>query len=117
MNKSPLTQVNERFESKQSLVDELTKMLSEPEDETRDEWKSRLLKTPNAKLLRLHRQATDIEQRFGDREALLDSLCSLKFAGRAVEDAWRTKASGWSNGRLLDLHGSLAGKTTPTVST
>lgn len=112
MKKNPLTTVRDRFETKEALVDELigTGLLRRVEDESDAELKSRLLKSPNTKLLRLHGQTGEVSSRFGDRAGLLDALCKLKFQGRKVEDAWREKASGWSNGRLLDLHGSLAKK-------
>ncbi len=108
MKKPPLAEVNERFQSKEALVDELVKTLEAPGDESRDEWKARLVVAPNSKLLRLYDNATEVNERFGDREQLLDAVCKLKFAGRQVEDAWRTKAASWSDGRLLDLHRSLA---------
>ena len=118
MKKNPLNLVRERFESKEALVDELigTGLLQKAEDESADELKSRLLKSPNAKLLRLHSQLGEVSSRFGGRDGLLDALCKLKFEGRKIEDAWRNKASGWSNGRLLDLHVSLAKKSPKSSS-
>ena len=107
MKKPPLAEVKERFESKEALVDVLVKTLELPEDESRDEWKARLLVAPNSKLLRLHDNATEVSNRFGDREALLDAICELKFAGSRVEDTWQAKVTTWSDGQLLDLHRSL----------
>lgn len=107
MKKPPLAEVKERFESKGALLDSLLALLEQPEDETRDEWKARLLVAPNSKLLRLHRNATAVRERFGSRDALLGAVCALKFAGGKVEVAWRDKAARWSDGRLLDLHGRL----------
>jgi hypothetical protein len=110
MKKNPLTTVRDRYDSTEALVDELigTGLVQSAEDESNDELKSRLLKSPNSKLLRLHGQLSEVNSRFGGRDGLLDALCKAKFQGRKVEDAWREKASGWSNGRLLDLHGSLS---------
>jgi len=107
MKSSPLQTVRERFETKEALAEELAGALERREDESKEELKSRLLKTPNRKLLKLHAQTTDIDTRFGGRDALLDAVCSLKFGERKVEEAWRSKASNWSNGRLLDLHSGL----------
>ena len=104
MKKTPKDEVKDRFETKEALVDELMGLLESDEDEPRDEWKARLLKAPSSKLLRLHRRGTEVQERFGGRGELLDALCALKFAGRQVEEGWRAKAAGWSDGRLLDLH-------------
>lgn len=110
MKKAPLSEVRERFESKEALVDAIlaSGMLAEADEAGQDELKSRLLKVPSSKLLRLQGQVAAVRDRFGGRDALIDALCGLKFAGRKVEDGWRAKAAGWSSGKLLDLHTSLA---------
>jgi len=103
----PLVTVKERFGTKEALVNELAGMVKLPDDEAQDDWKARLRTASNSKLLRLHARATEVTERFGGREALLDAVCKLKFGTGKVEDAWREKASGWSDGRLLDVHRGL----------
>jgi hypothetical protein len=119
MNNTPQAVVRERFESKEALVDHLigTGLVQTGEDESNDELKSRLIKTPNKKLLRLHGQIGDVTNRFGGRDGLIDALCKLKFQGRKLEDGWRTKLSGWSNGKLLDLHISLSKRSSKASAT
>ena len=110
MKSTPQAAVRERFESKEALVDAIVAadLLRPSDDETGDELKARLIKAPNSKLLRLHRQQAAVQSGFGGRDALVDALCKLKFEGRKVEEAWRDRVAGWSNGKLLDLHGSLS---------
>ena len=118
MKSTPQAAVRERFESKEALVDAIlaADMLRPSDDESGEELKARLIKAPNSKLLRLHGQQTKVQTDFGGRDALVDALCKLKFEGRKVEEAWRDRVAGWSNGKLLDLHGSLSKRAKRTAN-
>jgi hypothetical protein len=106
MKKSPLSQVQQRFQSKTKLVEEVQKLATE------DLWLDRLSDTKglarvsNAKLLRLHGILTDAKTRFGSRAKLIDAILDLT---KRVRDAgYRTRLETHPLPRLLDLHGTLS---------
>jgi hypothetical protein len=110
MKKSPLSQVQQRFQSKEKLVEEVQKLATE------DLWLDRLSETKglarvsNAKLLRLHGILTDAKTRFGSRAKLIDAILDLT---KRVRDAgYRTRLETHPLPRLLDLHGTLSRKQT-----
>ena len=73
MKKTPVSQVKERFESKEKLVAAVQKLA------TADLWLDKvspakgLARVSNAKLVRLHDSLTDAKKRFGSRDKLVVS--------------------------------------------
>lgn len=104
MNKTPLSQVKEKFGSKEQLVAAIEKLA------TADLWLDRvnenrgLARVSNAKLLRLHAALEDAQQRFGSRAKLIDAV--LEAEKRAKDEGYRTRLEGYPLPRLLDLHAS-----------
>ena len=58
--KSPLGEVKGNFQAKEKLVEKLLASAKKREGESKDEFKKRLLKVSNSKLLKLNK-------RFGDK--------------------------------------------------
>lgn len=108
MKKSPLSQVQQRFQSKEKLVEEVQKLATD------DLWVNRvneakgLGRVSNAKLLRLHGLLTDAKTRFGSRAKLIDSI--LELTKRVRDAGYRARLEKHPLPRLLDLHGSLSRK-------
>lgn len=99
--KAPLQQVNEEHGGKEKLVDKLMGML-ERGDESKDEFRKRLLAAPNSKLLKLHKVKTDLKEGFGDKQKLVDAILGLM--NRAKDADYREKLLSYSDAKLLDLH-------------
>ncbi len=97
-HKSPLAVVNETFGGKDKLVDKLSALLEA--DESKEELKKRLLGVANTKLLRLHRIASAVKEKFGSRDKLLASTVSA--LGRAKDKDYVGKLETYSTARLLD---------------
>ena len=100
-SKSPLSQVKDVHGGKEKLVDSLVSLLDRGE-ESKDEFRARLLSAANSKLLRLHRSASELKQRFGDKEKLVDSLLALKKRGK--DQDYREKLLQRTTTQLLSLH-------------
>lgn len=100
--KSPLAQVKDEFGGKDKLVDKIVGLL-DAEDEPKDDLRRRLLGAANAKLIRLHRIATEIKQ-IGGKEKL--AAAAAGELGRSKDKDYVAKLETYSSGRLLDLLGS-----------
>ncbi|HEY4107176.1 MAG TPA: hypothetical protein VGM44_24925 [Polyangiaceae bacterium] len=104
MKKTPVSQVKERFESKEKLVAAVQKLA------TQDLWLDRvssvkgLGRVSNAKLVRLHDVLTDAKKRFGNRDKLIGSIVELK--KRAKDKGYASKLAEFTLPQLLDLHAS-----------
>jgi hypothetical protein len=68
------------------------------------EFRERLLRVSNGKLLRLWSREQDLKARFGSRETLIDKLVESRL-GRTDAD-YRQKLAGLSTGRLLSMETS-----------
>lgn len=108
MKKSPLSQVQQRFESKEKLVAEVQKLATDDLWLARVNEKKGLGRVSNAKLLRLHGLLTDAKTRFGSRAKLIDSI--LELTKRVRDAGYRTRLESHPLPRLLDLHGALSKK-------
>ena len=106
MNKSPLKQVQERFESKEKLVAAVTKLA------TPELWLDRvnqgrgLASVPNAKLLRLHEALQAANEKFGSRSRLIDAILTLQ--KRAKDQGYKQRLESQPLPRLLDIHAASA---------
>ena len=102
MKKTPVSQVKERFESKEKLVAAVQKLA------TADLWLDRvssakgLERVSNAKLVRLHDTLTDAKNRFGSRDKLISSIVELN--KRVKDKGFAEKLAAYPLPQLLDLH-------------
>jgi len=102
MKKTPVSQVKERFESKEKLVAAVQKLA------TADLWSDRvnsakgLGRVSNAKLVRLHDTLTDAKKRFGSRDKLVSSIVELN--KRVKDKGFASKLEAYPLPQLLDLH-------------
>ena len=106
VKKTPVQLVTERFQSKEKLVEAVTKLA------TAELWLDRtnadkgLARASNAKLLRLHATLEDAKKRFGSRDKLIAALLELE---KRVKDAgYKTRLGEFSLPRLIDLHDAAA---------
>jgi hypothetical protein len=104
MKKTPVSQVKERFESKDKLVAAVQKLA------TSDLWLDKvssgkgLGRVSNAKLVRLHDVLTDAKKRFGSRDKLIASIVEIN--KRNKDKGFATKLAAYPLPQLLDLHAS-----------
>lgn len=97
---SPLHTVKKDFGSKDALVDKLMPLLDRNADESDEDFKDRLLRVSNRKLLRLWAREQDLRSRFGSREALVDQIVALG----GGDAARRPKLLAKGTGQLLSIH-------------
>ncbi len=102
----PLARVKEQFGDKAKLVASLEKLTTE------DLWVSRTNKdkglehVSNAKLLRLHAVFTEVKEKFGTRDKLIDAI--LEVQKRTKDAGWRQTLASWPVPRLYDAYKSAA---------
>lgn len=101
--KSPLQTVNDLHGGKEKLVDKLMGLLNRGE-ESKDEFRARLLAAKNSKLLRLFDTMTGIKEQFGNEEGLVDAI--LELMKRTKDSDYKEKLQALSPTRLFDLHRS-----------
>jgi hypothetical protein len=102
----PLARVKEQFGDKAKLVASLEKLTTE------DLWVSRTNKNKglehvsNAKLLRLHAVFSEVKEKFGTRDKLIDAILELE--KRTKDSGWRERLASWPVPRLYDAYKSAA---------
>jgi len=101
--KTPKQLVESKFGTRKDLVAKIVPLIGADDDEKR-----RLLGTTNAKLLRIHEVAEQVQKQFGGKAKLIDAIAKLQFAGKAPNDGWREKMDGLTVKRLFDKHRGLA---------
>jgi hypothetical protein len=101
MKKSPLQQVKDRFGTKEALVKEVRALVDKGDLFVKkfNEAKG-LERVSNLKLLRLHRMATEVQEKFGTREKLVTAI--LEFEGRLKDQDYRKRFEDYTLGRLWD---------------
>jgi hypothetical protein len=105
MKKSPLAEVKERFGSKENLVKELKELFDKGnffEDMLNPD--KGLAHVSNVKLLKLHKVAAEVKDRFTTRANLVDDL--LKTLKREKDEGLKERFSKWSLPRLWDYYTS-----------
>ena len=102
MNKTPLSQVKERFGSKDKLVEAVEDLATDKLWIDRYSEVKGLQSVSNAKLLRLHDLLTEAKERFGSRAKLIDAIVELE--KRSKDEGLRTRLGRYPVPRLLDLH-------------
>ena len=98
--KSPLAIVNETFGAKDKLVDKLVGLL-ERGDESKDDLRKRLSSAANTKLLHLHKVATEVKDKHGSHDALVEHVA--KALGRSKDKPFVERLAATSDARLADL--------------
>ncbi|MSP73755.1 MAG: hypothetical protein EXR76_16610 [Myxococcales bacterium] len=107
---TPLQTVKNQFGSKEALVEKLVPLLARADGESDKAFVERLLRVPNAKLIRLLARESKVRDKFGGKSALVDTLAGLRAAGGKIDGDWKKRATEFSTGKLLSLHGPLAKK-------
>lgn len=109
MKKTPLQEVKERFGSKEDLVKELKKIFDKGDlFENRLNLDKGISTISNTKLLKLHKVAEEVKERFSTRANLVEDL--LKILGRVKDEGLKSKFEKWSLPRLWDHYQSVAKK-------
>jgi len=98
--KSPLAIVNENFGAKDKLVDKLVGLLDRG-DESKDDLRKRLSTAANTKLLHLHKVATEVKEKWGSHDALVQDVA--KALGRTKDKPFVERLAAYSDARLMDL--------------
>jgi hypothetical protein len=96
--KSPLEEVNDTFGGKDKLVDKLVGLLES--DESKEDLRKRLLAVANKKLIRLHRVASIVKEKYGSREKLLEQLVASN--GRTKDKDYAARFESYTTPRLVD---------------
>jgi len=102
--KTPLQLVNERYGSKDKLIDAVVALVERDEGETEDDHKKRLKHVSNAKLLHLVGVAEQVKA-LGGREGMVDKILAIK--GQPKDHEYRDALKRMPLGRLVDLAQSL----------
>lgn len=111
--KSPISAVKETFGEKAKLVAELEKFTS-----NEDLWVSRLnakkglAHVSNAKLLRLHKTFTTVQEKFGTRAKLIDAIAEIE--KRTKDEGYKSRLGGYPVPRLWDLYQSASKRASAT---
>jgi len=106
MKKTPLSVMKERFESKEKLVEAVSKLA------TKDLWLDRvndakgLARVSNAKLLRLHDALSAVKKDFGSRAKLIEAILVLEH--RTKDAGYKTRLEAHPLPRLLDEHAAAS---------
>jgi hypothetical protein len=105
-SKTPLTLVTEKFGDKAKLVDAVEKLTGEALWVPRTNKSKGLAHVSNAKLLRLHATFTEVKDKFGTREKLIDAILELQ--KRSKDTGLRQKLLAWPVPRLFDAYKAAA---------
>ncbi len=108
VQETPLQTVKRLYGNKDKLVDQLTKTLRDAEEDA-GEFKQRLLKNSNQKLLRLADVSKRMSEKFGDKDKLVSSVAQAW--GKAKDSDFIEKLASFSPARLLDM--AASGPPTP----
>jgi hypothetical protein len=103
--KNPLSLVKEKFGDKKKLVEALEKLTGEALWVARTNASKGLAHVSNAKLLRLHATFTEVKDKFGTRDKLIEAI--LEIEKRVKDDGYRQHLSAWPVPRLYDTYRSL----------
>jgi hypothetical protein len=100
--KSPLAIVKETFGDKAKLVSAVETLTSEELWVARTNKNKGLAHVSNAKLLRLHATLSQVKEKFGSREKLIDAI--LELLKRPKDAGLRQKFAAWPVPRLYDTY-------------
>ena len=108
VQETPLQAVKRLYGSKDKLIDSLAKTLRDAEDEA-GEFKQRLLKISNAKLLRLADVSKTVSEKYGSKDKLAAAVAGAY--GKAKDSDYVTKLASYTPARLLDMMRSAEKRT------
>jgi|SRR5580658_1261366 hypothetical protein len=100
--KAPHAAVQEKFGDKAKLVAALEKLTGADLWVSRTNKEKGLAYVSNSKLLRLHATFTEVQEKFGTREKLIDAILQLENRGK--DTGLRQKLSEWPVPRLFDAY-------------
>lgn len=101
--KSPLAQMKDKFQDKETLVERVVSVLPSGGDDV-EALKKKLLAASNKKLLRLFEIGSEIKTKYGSTDALAAAAAAA--VGKAKDQAYVAKLAGLakkSPGRVLDM--------------
>jgi hypothetical protein len=104
--KNPLALVKETFGDKAKLVEAIEKLTGEDLWVARANKNKGLARVSNAKLLRLHATFSEVKEKFGTREKLIDAILDLE--KRSKDTGLRQRLSEYPVPRLYDAYKSTA---------
>jgi hypothetical protein len=104
--KSPLARMKEEFGDKEKLVEAVQKLGGDDLWVARTNENKGLAHVSNAKLLRLHRVLSEVKEKFGTREKLVDAILELE--KRTKDAGYKQRLSAWPVPRLWDTYRSTA---------
>src|SRR5271167_2051399 len=103
-SKSPLAVATEKFGDKAKLVAAVEKFTGDDLWVARTNTNKGLAHVSNAKLLRLHATFTEVKEKFGTREKLVDAVLELE--KRTKDGGFRQRLLEWPVPRLFDAYKS-----------
>jgi hypothetical protein len=104
--KSPLALVADKFGDKAKLVAAVEKFTGDDLWVARTNKDKGLAHVSNAKLLRLHATFSEVKEKFGTREKLIDAI--LEMTKRTKDAGMRQRLQAWPVPRLYDTYKSTA---------
>jgi hypothetical protein len=109
--KTPLSIMKDKFGEKAKLVEAIEKLTGDGLWLARANEGKGLVHVSNAKLLRLHATFTEVKEKFGTREKLIDAVLELE--KRAKDSGLRQKLAEWPVPRLFDAYKSAKKRSAP----
>ncbi len=94
---APKALVNKQFGSKAQLVDAILSLIGDAPEGSR----SKLMQTPNSKLLSHHHNTQRLVKQFGSKSGAIDAILAARFPKRAP-DGERAKLEKFNPWRLMD---------------
>ncbi len=105
--KSPLQVLKEKYGSKKELIAKIADGLEPLEGESGDDFKTRLVRVANAKLLHLAVVADNVK-RLGGRKGLTAKITDIQ--GKAKDKDYINKLARFSLSKLVDMQRSMERK-------
>ena len=107
---TPLQIIKQQHTSKAGLVDHLAGKLERPEGESAEDFKARLLRVSNQKLIRLEATFKRYEGAFSSKAALVDAVIAAKSPRQAKDADYKAKLTTWPITKLMDMYESARRK-------
>ncbi len=105
---TPLSTVKERFESKEKLVEAVQQLMTDdlwlPRTNEDRGGKRGIQHVSNTKLLRLYDTLSEVKEKFGSREKLVDAVLAAE--NRQKDGGYRTRLLAFPVPRLYDQYKS-----------